>query len=216
MSSESLARLSRWVNGHERVWHQLQLATKRFLDIILCLVVLIVTAPLLGLIAFAVKLSSPGPIFFLQSRVGLNQKAFRMIKFRTMAESPSKAQTTDWTAAEEMRITPIGRFLRDYGLDELPQALNILRGDMSIVGPRPPLPDQVEQYTEYQRRMFQMRPGVISLAAVEGRRSIPMQQRIELHVRYVGSWSLGLDLAILWRAMFVVLRRQDAAEIVSE
>ncbi len=194
--------------------HRLQLALKRFLDILLSLVAILLSWPVLLLIAILVKLSSPGPVFFVQERAGLGQKPFPMFKFRTMVEALSKQQATVWTAAEEARITPVGRFLRDYGLDELPQLLNILRGDMSIVGPRPPLPVQVEGYTERQRKMFQMRPGVLSLAAVEGRRALPVEQRIELHVRYVEEWSLWLDLKILWRALFVVLRRQDATEAI--
>ena len=191
-----------------------QLTLKRLMDIVLCLAVIFVFWPLLVLIAVLVKLSSPGPIFFLQERVGLEQKPFRIIKFRTMVERRSNEPVAAWTAEEEARITPVGRFLRDYGLDELPQVLNILKGEMSIVGPRPPLPVQVEGYTAHQREMFQMRPGVLSLAAVEGRRSIPMDKRIALHVKYVQEWSLGLDLRILWQSLFVVLRRQDAAESV--
>jgi len=196
--------------------HQFQLTIKRLLDIVLCLVVIILTWPGLALIALLVKLSSPGPVFFVQERVGLKQRIFQMVKFRTMVGKPLEETATVWTATEEARITSVGRFLRDYGLDELPQVLNILKGEMSIVGPRPPLPAQVEDYTAHQRKMFQMRPGVLSLAAVEGRRSIPMDKRIALHVKYVEEWSLRLDIKILWQALFVVLRRQDAAESVTE
>lgn len=196
--------------------HSIQRAIKRLADVVLCLVVILLTWPFLLLIAVLVKLSSPGPVFFIQERVGLGQKVFLMFKFRTMVVGPSRQQATVWTTAEEVRITPLGSFLRDYGLDELPQLLNILKGHMSIVGPRPPLLAQVEGYTERQRTMFQMRPGVLSLAAVEGRRSIPVEQRLELHVQYVETWSLALDLKILWRALFIVLRRQDAVEIVTQ
>jgi lipopolysaccharide/colanic/teichoic acid biosynthesis glycosyltransferase len=196
--------------------YQLQMSIKRLFDIVLCLFILILTFPLFMLIALLVRFSSPGSIFFVQERVGRGEKTFYMIKFRTMIDSLAKEPVMVWTEAEEARITPIGRFLRDYGLDELPQVLNILKGNMSIVGPRPPLPAQVENYTEYQRQVFQMRPGVLSLAAVEGRRSIPMEKRIELHVKYVEEWSLGLDLMILWRSLFVVLSRQAASEIITE
>jgi undecaprenyl phosphate N,N'-diacetylbacillosamine 1-phosphate transferase len=195
--------------------HSFQLAIKRFFDILLCLIILIVCAPLFVAIAILIKLTSEGPVFFVQERVGLHQKIFRMIKFRTMTVGSTPTGLT-WTQQEEQRITPLGRFLRDYGLDELPQAINILKGDMSIVGPRPPLPDRLGNYTEYQRKAFEMRPGVISLAAVEGRRSIPMEKRLDLHARYVEKWSLWLDIQILWRALFVVLGRQYASEIVTD
>ncbi len=191
----------------------LQLTLKRLLDIVLCLVVLLVSGPALLLIALLIKVTSPGPVFFVQERVGLGQRVYRMPKFRTMTDRPSGRSKLAWTAEDEARITPLGRTLRDYGLDELPQLYSILKGDMSIVGPRPPLPAQVESYTERQKRMFRMRPGVVSLAAVEGRRSLPVEARIDLHVRYVESWSLRLDLQILWRALFVVLGRQDAVEV---
>lgn len=193
----------------------IQLAIKRLLDIVICLIVLVVGAPICLVIAVLVCLSSPGPIFFVQDRVGLNGQIFRMYKFRTMVGEPDES-TVVWSQSDEERITRVGRFLRDYGLDELPQAVNILKGDMSIVGPRPPLPSQVENYSDYQKTMFRMRPGVFSLAAVRGRRSIPMEERIELHVRYVENWSLGLDAKILWRGLLVVLGRENASETLNQ
>lgn len=189
------------------------LAVKRFFDLALCLGVLLMAWPALAAIAVLVKATSPGPVFFPQERVGRGQRAYRMLKFRTMTDRPSAPSALAWTTDDEARITHLGRFLRDYGLDELPQLWNILKGEMSIVGPRPPLPAQVEGYTERQKRMFDMRPGVLSLAAVEGRRSLPVVRRIDLHVRYVETWSLRLDVEILWRALFVVLRRQDTVEV---
>ena len=195
--------------------YQFQVGIKRLLDIVLCLLILILAFPLFLLLALLVRLSSPGPIFFVQERVGWNGKIFHIIKFRTMTGKPEESVTA-WTEADEARITPVGGFLRDYGLDELPQVLNILKGDMSIVGPRPPLPAQVENWTEDQRKSLEMRPGVLSLAAIEGRRSIPMKKRIELHAQYVRDWSLELDLIILWRALFVVLSRHGATEAVTE
>ena len=186
-------------------------ALKRLFDIIMSMLVAVIGAPVFMVVAVLVKLSSPGPVFFVQDRVGKDGSAFRMYKFRTMAGKPDASMLV-WTQSEEDRITKIGRFLRDYGLDELPQVLNILRGDMSIVGPRPPLPMQAEQYTDCQKTMFNMRPGVISLADVKGRRSIPMEERIEWHVWYVQNWSMRLDLEILWKTLFIVLRRQNASE----
>lgn len=189
----------------------IQLAIKRLFDVIGCLVVLIVGAPVYLVIAVLVKLSSPGPILFVQDRVGLKGRVFRTYKFRTMVGAPDESSVV-WSQSDEERITRVGRFLRDYGLDELPQAVNILKGDMSIVGPRPPLPSQVESYSEHQKTMFRMRPGVFSLAAVRGRRSIPVEERIELHVRYVADWSLGLDAMILCKGLLVVLGRENASE----
>jgi undecaprenyl phosphate N,N'-diacetylbacillosamine 1-phosphate transferase len=195
--------------------HSLSLGLKRLLDVILGLVVLLLIWPGLLLIAILVKATSPGPVLFTQERVGRGERLFRLVKFRSMTGSPPRGLTT-WNGAEEARITPVGRFLRDYGLDELPQLWNILKGDMSIVGPRPPLAVQAEEYTLRQRKLFQMRPGVLSLAAVEGRRSLPVERRIELHVQYVESWSLKLDMEILWRGLFVVLSRRDAVETVRQ
>ncbi len=190
---------------------ELQLAIKRLADVVLCLAILIFAFPILLMIGILVKTSSPGGVFFVQPRVGKGARAFQLFKFRTMTGSPNKGSKV-WTSSDEARITPVGRFLRDYGLDELPQVINIIKGDMSIIGPRPPLPEQVLDYTPRQRRAFQMRPGVLSLAAVRGRRSIPIEKRIEYHVEYVDNWSLVLDLEILWRSLFVVLGRQDASE----
>lgn len=189
----------------------LQLAIKRFADVVICLAILILGSPIFLLVGVLVKLSSPGGVLFVQSRVGKAENTFRLYKFRTMTGRPSP-QVKEWTDADEARITSIGGFLRDYGLDELPQVINIIKGDMSIIGPRPPLPEQVADYTPRQRRAFQMRPGVLSLAAVRGRRSIPLEKRIDYHVEYVDKWSLLLDLEILWRSLFVVLGRRDAAE----
>jgi len=190
-----------------------QLAIKRMCDAIMSLSILLLGFPLLALIAALVKLSSPGPVFFVQERIGKGEKPFRMIKFRTMAVARDGKQGTSSSAADAARVTRVGRFLRDYGLDELPQAINILRGEMSVVGPRAPLPQRAHAYSERQRRVFKMRPGLVSIAVYEGRRSIPMEQRIELHVRYVETWSLCLDLKILLRAVPVVLFRRDTQDV---
>ncbi|HBQ11142.1 MAG TPA: hypothetical protein DEF51_08175 [Myxococcales bacterium] len=187
-------------------------SAKRVIDIGLSVVALEAALPVMALLVPAVKLSSPGPLLFVQERVGKDGRVFKMYKLRTMKMQPDGDQPLTWTKSDEDRVTPIGRLLRDYGLDELPQLYNILRGDMSIIGPRPPLPAQVETYTDEQREVFEMRPGVLSLAAVEGRRSLTPERRIELHVEYVRSWSLALDFQILWRSLFVVLGRQDAVD----
>jgi lipopolysaccharide/colanic/teichoic acid biosynthesis glycosyltransferase len=193
---------------------QFQLVLKRLSDVIFCLVIIIIGFPIFVVIALLVKFSSPGPIFFVQERVGLKQKYFSMIKFRTMTGELPTGSAPVWNKAEDARITSIGRILRDYGLDELPQVINILKGDLSIVGPRSPVPAELKYYKDDQLQIFQMRPGVLSLAAIEGRRSIPMEKRIELHLKYTQNWSLKMDIRILWRAFFVVLRRQSATESI--
>ncbi|MFA5181685.1 MAG: sugar transferase [Syntrophales bacterium] len=185
------------------------------IDLAACAVILIVGLPILLLIAFVVKVTSPGPIFFIQPRVGKNQKVYKIIKFRTMTGTPDE-DATCWTSTDAARITPIGNLLRDYGVDELPQVINIIGGDMSIVGPRPPLPVQVETYTHEQRKVFLMRPGVLSLAAIEGRRAISMDERIASHVKYVENWSLILDFRIIWRCLFVVLGRKNVTEVLTD
>jgi len=195
--------------------HRLQLGIKRLFDVLVSLLVLILGLPLFAILAVLVRLSSPGPVFFVQERAGKDGRPFRIYKFRTMTVAPPGYQTTRWNAAEEARITPIGGFLRDYGLDELPQAINILKGDMSVVGPRPRLPMQVRDYDERQRKVFQMRPGIVCLSAFQGRRSIPVEARIELQVQYVETWSLWLDLVILARTIPVVLGRKDARDILA-
>lgn len=188
-----------------------QLVVKRLLDVLVCSLVLVVLLPFMAMLALVVKLSSPGPVFFVQERVGMNGRLFRMLKFRTMTGAPRPNQTA-WSEGEESRITSVGRFLRAYGLDELPQLLNVIKGDMSIIGPRPPLPTQVASFSDFERRMLRMRPGVTSLAAVRGRYSLSPEQRRKLHVEYVDRWSLGLDLCILLRTITTVLGRRNAAE----
>ncbi len=194
--------------------HNIQLYIKRFFDIGVCLLIIIIGFPFFLLFGILVKLSSPGPVFFVQTRIGKNEKPYKIIKFRTMSGSPDK-NAMRWTKSDEDRITRIGHFMRDFGFDELPQLFNILKGDMSIIGPRSPLPQQVEAFPSRFKKMFTMRPGVLSLAVIAGRRSLTMEQRYELHVQYVETWSLKLDFKILWRSLFVVLRRESATEKLS-
>jgi len=191
--------------------HSVQLYIKRIFDIGVCILIIIIGFPFLFLFGILVKLSSRGPVFFVQTRIGKNEEPYKVIKFRTMSGSPDK-NAMRWTKSDEERITRIGHFMRDFGLDELPQLFNILKGDMSVIGPRTPLPQQVEAFPFRLKKMFAMRPGVLSLAAIAGRRSLTMEQRYELHVQYVETWSLKLDLKILWRSLFVVLRREAATE----
>jgi lipopolysaccharide/colanic/teichoic acid biosynthesis glycosyltransferase len=191
----------------------IRLPLKRVIDVALCLVVLVVTAPLLLVIAIAIKLTSRGPALLIQERVGRNKRIFGMYKFRTMRADHKPSDK--WNGADESAVTSIGGVLRDYGLDELPQLFNILKGEMSIVGPRPPLASQIARYEGRFVEIFAMPPGVLSLAAAEGRRAVSPEERMELHLRYVQRWSLRLDVYILWKCLFVVLRRQNVKEAPS-
>jgi len=211
MSGEPLERCAADRRAGKKWSHRAQLAAKRVFDLTACGLILIVGLPLLLVLAMLVKRSSVGPIIFVQERIGRSKRPYKMLKFRTMVGRPDQ-DATRWSRSDEARITPIGQFMRDYGLDELPQLVNILRGDMSVIGPRPVLSQQLAALPSKLDRMFCMRPGVLSLAAVEGRRSLSMERRYDLHVRYVDTWSLKLDLKILWRSLFVVWNKEAARE----
>jgi lipopolysaccharide/colanic/teichoic acid biosynthesis glycosyltransferase len=184
------------------------------LDVIASLLVLLLGLPVFGLIALMVKLSSPGPVFFVQERVGLGGKTFRLIKFRTMVPDAEQHPLGALTYADDPRVTTIGHVLRDYALDELPQLFNVLKGEMSLVGPRAPLPYQVQRYNEHQKKILTMKPGMTSWAFVNGRRTIAMPERLALHVWYVENWSFWLDVKILWRTLSVIVLREGTAEEV--
>ncbi|MEO7665070.1 MAG: sugar transferase [Candidatus Limnocylindrales bacterium] len=173
---------------------------KRLIDIGL-LIVVVVPATAVGILcAISVRFTSRGPIFFRQTRVGMAGRPFDVVKFRTMYDLPDNPIMP---AAD--RITPAGRWLRRLSLDEVPQLVNVARGEMSIVGPRPTLPYQVERYTERQRGRLAVRPGITGLAQISGRNSLRWADRIELDLDYVMNQSLLLDLHILARTVAVVV-----------
>jgi lipopolysaccharide/colanic/teichoic acid biosynthesis glycosyltransferase len=188
---------------------KVQLALKRLLDVAISLVGLTLLAIPFALIALAIKLDSKGPVFFRQERIGLNGRPFRVWKFRTMIEGAERKGLGYTVAEDDPRITRLGRVLRNWSLDELPQLLNVLTGEMSLVGPRPTLPYQVQQYNEFQRRRLAMRPGITSLAVVSGRNALSWEERIHLDVRYIDRWSLRLDLKILLKTLWVVLIKRE-------
>lgn len=172
---------------------------KRFFDIVISALLLVLLSPLLVVVAMSVKLSSPGPVLFRQKRVGRSKKLFQMLKFRSM--HINDAQDTAWTTNNDPRKTKLGSFLRKFSLDELPQLLNVLRGEMSLVGPRPEIPYYVEQYKEnvplYMVK-HQVRPGMTGWAQVNGYRGdTSIIKRIEYDIWYIENWSIGLDLKIL-------------------
>lgn len=185
---------------------------KRGLDILFSLVILILGAPVLLLLALAVRLDSEGPALFRQERIGLNGKTFQIYKFRTMILNAEYTGTGVYSYKNDNRVTKVGRFLRATSLDELPQAINILKGDMSFIGPRPPLtyhPWDYSEYTPEQLRMFEVRPGITGWAQVNGRKGLQWPRRIEFNVWYVDHVSFLLDLKILFLTVGKVLSNAD-------
>ena len=179
--------------------------TKRAMDLVIACVAAIVVLPVMAVIAIAVRLDSRGPALLRQSRVGRHGEDFELLKFRTMVVG-AHTMGSGWLVAErDPRITRIGHFLRRWSLDELPQLLNVLRGEMSIIGPRPTLRYQVEQYTDFQRRRLEVPPGITGWAQVQGRNDLPWPERIELDVWYVDHRSLRLELEILRRTLRVLV-----------
>lgn len=195
---------------------------KRALDILVSSVLLIMLAPLFAVVALWMKLSSVGPVFFTQERVGLNKRVFRIYKFRTMVPNAEKMMTqleeqNEMTGPvfkikKDPRITSIGGFLRRTSIDELPQLLNVCKGDMSLVGPRPlPLRDFEGFQEDWQRRRFSIRPGITCLWQVNGRNSLTFEQWMKLDLQYLDEWSLWLDLKILAKTIPAVLKGTGAA-----
>ena len=180
---------------------------KRFFDIILSLIGLIVAAIPMLFIAIAIKIDSKGPVIFKQERIGRNGKVFKILKFRSMCVGAEKTGSGVYSGKGDARVTKVGKFLRATSLDELPQFINLLRGDMSLIGPRPPLtyhPWTYDKYTDHQRRMFEVRPGITGWAQVNGRKEVEWHKRIELNVWYVDHVSLWLDLKIMFMTVFKV------------
>ena len=179
--------------------------TKRALDLVTSALAFILLSLPFTAIALAIKLDGRGPVFFRQIRIGRGGKPFRVWKFRTMSVMEVSPEGPDLLSRGDPRITRVGRLLRNLGLDELPQLLNVLAGDMSLVGPRPTLAYQVDRYDAFQRRRLELRPGITSLAVVSGRNAISWEERIRLDVWYVDHRSLGLDLRILVKTLWKVL-----------
>lgn len=181
---------------------------KRFLDIVLSLFAITLFAPLMLIIALLIKLDSGGPAIFCQVRAGKDGKPFMCYKFRTMYVNAPDIRNPDgstYNAEDDPRVTRVGRLLRKTTLDELPQFFNVLKGDMSIVGPRPDLPDQVQFYSERHKKRLLVKPGMTGWAWVHGRNSIPWELRRDLDVEYVEKYSLWLDFYILLRTIPMVL-----------
>jgi lipopolysaccharide/colanic/teichoic acid biosynthesis glycosyltransferase len=181
------------------------------MDRLLSALLLLILSPLFLVISVIVKASSPGPVIWTQIRCGLNGRKFVMYKFRSMvadAEEKKKMLTSlnemdgpVFKIRNDPRITPIGRWLRKTSLDELPQFLNILRGDMSLVGPRPALPEEVEQYERWQRRRLSMKPGLTCLWQIDGRNQVDFEHWMKMDLDYIDNWRLELDFKILLKTV---------------
>ncbi len=189
---------------------EIRLLVKRATDIAIAVTGLVVTAPFLLLTALLIRLTSPGPVIFRQERCGLNGRRFTFYKFRSMCADAEarKAEVIHLSHRElatkipnDPRLTRIGRYLRRFSVDELPQLLNVLRGDMSLVGPRPAIPDEVAQYKVWQRRRLRMRPGLTCLWALNGRDRVDFETWMKMDMQYIDNWSLGLDWKIMFRTI---------------
>ena len=182
---------------------------KRAMDLAISGTALLVASPLLAAAAVAIRRGSAGPILFRQERVGLDGRPFSIFKFRTMVDGAQGMGSGILVSKNDSRITPEGAFMRRWSIDELPQLLNVVRGDMSIVGPRPTLAYQVEQYTPEQRRRLEVRPGITGWAQVNGRNAIPWAERIALDVWYVDHRSLAVDLRVLAKTALLLVRPSE-------
>ncbi|HEX5750939.1 MAG TPA: exopolysaccharide biosynthesis polyisoprenyl-phosphate hexose-1-phosphate transferase EpsZ [Archangium sp.] len=198
-----------------------QMALKRLFDIVSSAAALAVLSPLLIGVALGVKFTSRGPIFFKQKRVGLHGKTFHMLKFRSMVvnaeELKAKLEAMNeqtgpvFKMKNDPRITRIGRFIRKYSIDELPQLINVLRGEMSVVGPRPPIPSEVEKYAAWQRRRLSVRPGLTCIWQVSGRNQISFEEWMYLDMQYIDHWSLKNDINLILKTVPVVLTGSGAS-----
>ncbi len=184
-------------------------AVKRLIDTVLAAAVLALAAPVVLVIALAIRASMGRPVLFRQARPGLHGRLFFIYKFRTMTDARD-AQGRLLPDGE--RLTLLGRFLRSTSLDELPQLWNVLRGEMSLVGPRPLLPEYLDRYTPEQARRHEVRPGITGWAQVNGRNATTWEERLRQDVWYVDNWSLWLDFKILWMTVVKVLRREGVSK----
>ncbi len=198
-----------------------QLFFKRIFDIAASTTLLVVLSPVLVITAFFVKLTSKGPILFRQRRLGLNHRVFTLYKFRSMVHNAEGLKQTlkhmnevsgpVFKIRDDPRVTRVGRLIRKLSVDELPQLINVLKGDMSLVGPRPPIPHEVERYDWWQRRRLSMRPGITCLWQVGGRSNTPFEEWVNLDLKYIDNWSLRLDFVILAKTVPAVLRGNGAS-----
>jgi exopolysaccharide biosynthesis polyprenyl glycosylphosphotransferase len=198
---------------------EIKLFVKRATDVLLAAAALAVLSPLLAVIAVLIRLTSPGPAIFRQVRCGLNGRRFTVYKFRSMCANAEQMRAelehlnereTAFKIADDPRVTPIGRWIRKFSIDEWPQLWNVLKGDMSLVGPRPAVPCEVDLYKGWQRRRLRMRPGLTCLWALEGRDQLDFETWMKMDMQYIDTWSLGLDWKIMLRTVPKVLLGKGA------
>ena len=183
---------------------------KRLIDVALSVLAIVVLSWLYLIIAILIKCTSKGPVLFKQDRIGKDGKVYQIYKFRSMKVGAEKSGV--YSDNKDPRVTGIGRFIRATSIDELPQLFNILKGDMALIGPRPPLtyhPWKWEDYSDFQKRMFEVRPGITGWAQTHGRKDVEWNKRIELNVWYVDHVSFGLDFKIFWLTIFKIITNAD-------
>jgi len=180
------------------------LSIKRIFDISASGIALIFLLPIFAIIGVLIKLDSKGPVFFIQQRAGKEGKPFGAYKLRTMIQNAENKGRGLEIEQNDFRITRVGKYLR-WGIDELPQLINVLKGDMSLVGPRPTLINQVEQYDDWEKRRLEMKPGITGWALVNGRNKLSWKEKIKLDIWYIDHWSLWLDIKIIFKTLWVVL-----------
>jgi len=183
---------------------------KRVIDFLGALIGLIFLSPLLLILAILIKLDSPGSVFFRYERIGKGGNKFKPFKFRTMVRGAIEAGLGYNISEGDERITMIGRFIRKWGIDELPQLIDVLRGEMSLVGPRPTFQYQVEKYNDFQKKRLLVKPGITGWAVVHGRNLLSWEERIKYDVWYVENWSLWLDFKILFKTISLIIFRRGA------
>lgn len=185
---------------------------KRILDLTVAVLGLLIGAIPMLIVGLLIRIESPGPAIFRQQRIGKDGKVFEVLKFRSMCLGAEHTGSGVYSGKGDARVTRLGRILRSTSIDELPQLINILKGDMSLIGPRPPLtyhPWPLAEYSDEQRRMFEVRPGITGWAQVNGRKGVEWHHRIELNVWYVDHVSFLLDMKIFFLTIYKVLRRED-------
>ncbi len=192
----------------------MSLILKRIFDILASGIALIVLLPIFVIIGIFIKIDSKGPVFFMQKRAGKDGKIFRTYKLRTMIDKAEKIGLGYDIEKNDFRITRIGKYLR-WGIDELPQLINVLKGEMSLVGPRPTLLYQVNQYTEWEKQRLKMKPGITGWALVNGRNSLSWLEKINLDIWYINYFSLYLDIKILIKTLFVVAKGKGLYEDIT-